>query len=72
MAASSASSSLEMSAEQLATRIIAERTGIPSSHDPPRRHHRGRLREDQATSRSSCRACRSIVDETGGLADRAT
>ena len=32
--------SLEMSAEQLATRIIAERTGIPSSHDPPRRHHR--------------------------------
>ena len=30
--------SLEMSAEQLATRIIAEQTGIRIEHDPARRH----------------------------------
>ena len=38
--------SLEMSAEQLATRIIAEQSGI-LEHDPARRHQRTRLREDQ-------------------------
>ena len=39
--------SLEMSAEQLATRIIAEQTRNPVEHDPARRHQRARLREDQ-------------------------
>ena len=39
--------SLEMSAEQLATRIISEQTGIPVKQDPPRRHRRSRLRKDQ-------------------------
>ena len=39
--------SLEMSAEQLATRIIAEQTGHSVEPDPPRRHQRGRLRADQ-------------------------
>ena len=39
--------SLEMSAEQLATRIIAEQTGHSLEHDPARRHHGGRFREDQ-------------------------
>ena len=35
--------SLEMSAEQLATRIIAEQSGGRFLQNPPRRHHRGRF-----------------------------
>ena len=52
--------SLEMSAEQLATRIIAEQSGGRLLQDPPRRHHRGRLpprrrrgARDAADSRST-------------------
>ena len=40
--------SLEMSAEQLATRIIAEQTEIPSLPHPPRRDRPGRLRPHRA------------------------
>ena len=58
--------SLEMSAEQLATRIIAEQTGIPVV--PIRR---GDITEPTSTASSRRRArCRRIplyVDETGGL-----
>ncbi len=39
--------SLEMSAEQLATRIIAERNGHSIESYPARRHHRGRFRDHQ-------------------------
>ena len=50
--------SLEMSAEQLATRIIAEQTGIPSN-----KIRRGAIDEADSkksrTYRSSCRTCRS-------------
>ena len=38
--------SCEMSAEQLATRILAEQHRHLVEHDPPRRHHRDRFRED--------------------------
>ncbi len=38
--------SCEMSAEQLATRILAEQTEYRLEHDPPRRHHRDRLRKN--------------------------
>src|SRR6478672_4949960 len=58
--------SLEMSAEQLATRIIAEQSGVPSSDI-----RRGRISEDQFASIVA--AAREIqkaplfVDQTGGL-----
>ena len=42
-AASSASSVLEMSAEQLAARILSEASEVPVRTDPPRRHDRGRV-----------------------------
>ncbi len=59
--------SLEMSAEQLATRIIAEQTGIPSSQI-----RRGRITEadfetHQGPFDRTAGLDRSIVDETGGL-----
>ena len=58
--------SLEMSAEQLATRIIAERTGIPSSHI-----RRGGITEaDFETIKDVSIELESLpfyVDETGGL-----
>jgi replicative DNA helicase len=58
--------SLEMSAEQLATRIIAERTGIPSSHI-----RRGGITEaDFETIKDVSIELQSLpfyVDETGGL-----
>ena len=49
--------SLEMSAEQLATRILAEQTGIPSNKIR-RGRSKSRIRERSKTSRSNCRACR--------------
>ena len=52
--------SCEMSAEQLATRILAEQTGIRVEHDPPRRHHRRRLREDPRLLDRACSRCRSM------------
>ncbi len=58
--------SLEMSAEQLATRIVAEQSGVPSSDI-----RRGRISEDQFASIVA--AAREIqkaplfVDQTGGL-----
>ena len=59
--------SLEMSAEQLATRIIAERTGIPSSHI-----RRGGITEaDFEVIKDVSIELQSLpfyVDETGGLA----
>src|SRR5215204_2195755 len=59
--------SLEMSAEQLATRIIAERTGIPSSHI-----RRGGITEadfEQIKDVSvELQRLPFYVDETGGLA----
>ena len=58
--------SLEMSAEQLATRIIAERTGIPSSHI-----RRGGITEaDFETIKDVSIELQDLpfyVDETGGL-----
>ena len=58
--------SLEMSAEQLATRIIAERTGIPSSHI-----RRGGITEaDFETIKDVSIELQTLpfyVDETGGL-----
>jgi len=58
--------SLEMSAEQLATRIIAERTGIPSSHI-----RRGGITEaDFETIKDVSVELQTLpfyVDETGGL-----
>ena len=58
--------SLEMSAEQLATRIIAERTGIPSSHI-----RRGGITEaDFETIKDvsiELQVLPFYVDETGGL-----
>jgi replicative DNA helicase len=58
--------SLEMSAEQLATRIIAERTGIPSSHI-----RRGGINEaDFETIKDVSIELQNLpfyVDETGGL-----
>ena len=58
--------SLEMSAEQLATRIIAERTGIPSS-----RIRRGEIESgDFDRIAEAAREMESIplyIDETGGL-----
>ncbi len=58
--------SLEMSAEQLATRIIAERTGIPSSHI-----RRGGITEaDFETIKDVSIELQGLpfyVDETGGL-----
>jgi replicative DNA helicase len=58
--------SLEMSAEQLATRIIAERTGIPSS-----RIRRGEIESnDFDRIAAAAREMESIpfyIDETGGL-----
>jgi replicative DNA helicase len=59
--------SLEMSAEQLATRIIAERTGIPSS-----RIRRGEIEtSDFDRIAGAAREMESLpfyIDETGGLA----
>ncbi len=59
--------SLEMSAEQLATRIIAERTGIPSS-----RIRRGEIETaDFDRIAEAAREMESLpfyIDETGGLA----
>lgn len=58
--------SLEMSAEQLATRIVAERTGIPSSHI-----RRGGITEaDFETIKDASIELQDLpfyVDETGGL-----
>ncbi|HZP18955.1 MAG TPA: DnaB-like helicase C-terminal domain-containing protein, partial [Bauldia sp.] len=58
--------SLEMSAEQLATRIVAEQSGVPSSDI-----RRGRITEDQfaaivAAAREMQKAP-LFVDQTGGL-----
>jgi len=57
--------SLEMSAEQLATRILSERTGISSSSI-----RRGDISETastrSATTPSRCRVLPSNVDDTGG------
>ena len=58
--------SLEMSAEQLATRIIAEQSGIPSN-----RMRRGDISdpdfERSKTSRSRLQHLPFYLDETGGL-----
>jgi len=58
--------SLEMSAEQLATRIIAEQSGVPSSDI-----RRGRINEDQfAAIVAAAREMNRIpfyLDQTGGL-----
>ena len=64
--------SLEMSAEQLATRIIAEQTGIPSSTHPPRRHHRSRFRTHQGCARSRCRRCRSTSTRPAACRSRSS
>jgi replicative DNA helicase len=59
--------SLEMSSEQLATRIIAEQSGVPSSDI-----RRGRITEDQfARIVEAAREMQRVplyVDQTGGLA----
>ena len=62
--------SLEMSAEQLATRIIAEQTGIPSSTYPPRRHHRGRFRDHQGRLDRVADACRSMSTRPAAFRSR--
>ena len=58
--------SLEMSAEQLATRIVAEQSGVPSSDI-----RRGRISEDQfAHIVAAAREMQRVplyIDETGGL-----
>ena len=58
--------SLEMSAEQLATRILAEQAGVPSSEI-----RRGGIDEDQfATLAATSREMQSVplyIDQTGGL-----
>ena len=59
--------SLEMSAEQLATRIISEQTDNSVEPDPARQHHRSRLRENQGLLHRVAESALSIVDETGGL-----
>ena len=59
--------SLEMSAEQLATRIIAEQTEHPVLQDPPRRH---RPRTISTSITEAAREMQTIplyIDETGGL-----
>src|SRR5262249_20331183 len=58
--------SLEMSAEQLATRIISEQTEIPSSTIPPgqiTQHHFDTI----VAFTSSMQELRLYIDETGGL-----
>ena len=52
--------SCEMSAEQLATRILAEQTGISSSMIRRGGISRERFRQDLATIRSNCSRCRSM------------
>ena len=52
--------SLEMSAEQLATRIIAEQTGNSVEQDPPRRASTKPISKRSRTFRSNCKTCRSM------------
>ena len=59
--------SLEMSAEQLATRIIAEQSDIPSSTIRRGGINRARLREASRTWRSRLQHLPFYIDETGGL-----
>jgi replicative DNA helicase len=58
--------SLEMSAEQLATRIIAEQAGVSSS-----KIRRGDITRTSSRSssrrRARCRRCRFYIDQTGGI-----
>ncbi len=58
--------SLEMSSEQLATRIVAEQSGVPSSDI-----RRGRITEDQfakiVTAAREMQKAPLYVDQTGGL-----
>ena len=51
--------SLEMSSEQLATRIIAEQVGVASSQDPPRRDHEAEFPRRVADAARRWSGCRS-------------
>ena len=59
--------SLEMSAEQLATRIIAEQTGIPSNQIRRGGIIESRLREASRDCSIELQNLPLYVDETGGL-----
>ena len=59
--------SLEMSSEQLATRIIAEQIRRPLLQDPARRASPRPTSTRSSRRRATCRRCRSIIDQTGGI-----
>ena len=59
--------SLEMSAEQLATRIIAEQSGVAVLQDPPRRHHARTISTRSPMPRARCSAIPFYIDQTGGI-----
>ena len=62
--------SLEMSAEQLATRIIAEQTGIPSNKIRRGDIDEAEFDESSRTSRSNCRTCRSTSTRPAAFRSR--
>ena len=59
--------SLEMSAEQLATRVIAEQSGVAMLQDSARRHQRGRLPPHHRSRARYADAFRFYIDQTGGI-----
>ena len=59
--------SLEMSAEQLATRILAEQIGHPLLQDPPRRDHTRTSSASSPRPRARCSAIPLYIDQTGGI-----
>ena len=59
--------SLEMSAEQLATRIIAEQAGVALLQDPPRRHHARPSSTASPKPPARCRRIPLYIDQTGGI-----
>ena len=59
--------SLEMSAEQLATRIIAEQSGVSSSNIRRGRINEERVRRASSRPRARCSAIPLYIDQTGGL-----
>ena len=59
--------SLEMSAEQLATRILSEQTGISSDRIRRGEVQRATISRASSRPRRSCSACRFFIDDTPGL-----